>query len=283
MKRIDNAWQFTPKWSEAFLRGENEYEEIRIPHTVKECPLHYIDVDSYQMICGYRRHLNIQDLNKRYFLQFDGAAHIATVYVNGKEVTHHECGYTAFRIEITDALHKGDNLVSVKLNTTEDASIPPFGFMIDYLTYGGIYRHVWLDEKESTYIKDVFVQPLSDLTSITSTITYDGDTTDMHVKAQIFDQEHICVVQKEFESCLDTITQFIPSPILWNVHHAYLKQRIGFYNRNPFTSLIRDNIILQLQLITPGNGSMTVCKNASISSAEDATACTCNLSFPVTR
>lgn len=222
MKRIDNAWQFTPIWSEEFSHGENEYEEIRIPHTVKECPLHYIDVASYQMIYGYRRHLNIQDLSKRYFLQFDGAAHIATVYVNGMQLMHHECGYTAFRVEITSALHKGDNLVSVKLNTTEDASIPPFGFMIDYLTYGGIYRHVWLDEKESTYIKDVFVQPRSDLTSITSTITYDGDTSDMHVKAQIFDQEHICVVQKEYDSCLDTMTQFIPSPILWNVHHAYL-------------------------------------------------------------
>lgn len=48
MKRIDNAWQFTPIWSEEFSHGENEYEEIRIPHTVKECPLHYIDVDSYQ-------------------------------------------------------------------------------------------------------------------------------------------------------------------------------------------------------------------------------------------
>lgn len=222
MKRIDNAWQFTPIWSEEFSHGKNEYEEIRIPHTVKECPLHYIDVASYQMICGYRRHLNIQDLSKRYFLQFDGAAHIATVYVNGKQLMHHECGYTAFRVEITSALHKGDNLVSVKLNTTEDASIPPFGFMIDYLTYGGIYRHVWLDEKGCTYIKDVFVQPRSDLTSITSTITYDGDTSDMHVKAQIFDQEHICVVQKEYDSCLDTMTQFIPSPILWNVHHAYL-------------------------------------------------------------
>ena len=86
MKRIDDAWQFTPDWSEDFLKGENEYEEIRIPHTVKEYPLHYIDVNSYQMICGYRRHLKIHDLNKRYFLQFDGAAHIATVYVNGKNM-----------------------------------------------------------------------------------------------------------------------------------------------------------------------------------------------------
>lgn len=44
------------------------------------------------------------------------------------------------------------------------------------------------------------------------------------------------------------------------------------YKRNPFISLMRDKIILQLQLCTPGRVSMTVCKNVSISSAEAATA-----------
>ena len=32
----------------------------------------------------------------------------------------------------------------------------------------------------------------------------------------------------------------------------------GFYSRNPLISLIRDKIVLQLQLITPGSVSMTV-------------------------
>lgn len=35
-------------------------------------------------------------------------------------------------------------------------NIPPFGFVIDYMTYGGLYREVWLDIKEKTYLKDVF-------------------------------------------------------------------------------------------------------------------------------
>lgn len=44
------------------------------------------------------------------------------------------------------------------------------------------------------------------------------------------------------------------------------------YRRRPFISLIRDRIILQLQLITPGRLSMTVCRKVSISSPEAATA-----------
>lgn len=44
------------------------------------------------------------------------------------------------------------------------------------------------------------------------------------------------------------------------------------YSRRPFMSLMRERIILQLQLTTPGKVSMTVCRNVSISSPEAATA-----------
>ena len=45
----------------------------------------------------------------------------------------------------------------------------------------------------------------------------------------------------------------------------------GFYSRNPLISLIRDKIVLQLQLITPGSVSITVCRKCSISSLDEAT------------
>ena len=57
----------------------------------------------------------------------------------------------------------------------------------------------------------------------------------------------------------------------------------AFYSRNPLISLMRDKIVLQLQLIMPGSVSMTLCRKCSISSLDEATACTCSLSLPVTR
>ena len=160
MLSLCNNWEFTPEWSDAFAAGEGTGEPVRLPHTVKEIPQHYADHVSYQMVCGYRRKLELGEerKGKRLFLQFDGAAHIATVYVNGKELAHHRTGYTAFRVDITDAVTLGgENLLCVKLDTTENPSVPPFGFVIDYLTYGGLYREVWLDVREKSYIEDLYI------------------------------------------------------------------------------------------------------------------------------
>ena len=160
MLSLCNQWEFVPEWQDDFARGEGSGEPVRLPHTVKEIPLHYADPDSYQMICGYRRVLKLGEelKGKRLFLQFDGAAHIATVYLNGTALTQHRCGYTAFRVEITEAVTLGgDNLLAVKLDTRENPQIPPFGFVVDYLTYGGLYREVWLDVREKSHIEDLYI------------------------------------------------------------------------------------------------------------------------------
>ncbi len=159
MLSLCNNWEFVPNWFDGFAHGEGEGASVRLPHTVQEIPLHYADHESYQMVCGYRRNLNLgpEYLDKKLFLQFDGAAHIATVYVNGKEAAHHRTGYTGFRVDITDLAHLGDNCIAVKLDTTENSEVPPFGFVIDYLTYGGLYREVWLDVRSECYIEDLFI------------------------------------------------------------------------------------------------------------------------------
>lgn len=71
--------------------------------------------------------------------------------------------------------------------------------------------------------------------------------------------------------------------VAFHLKRAEVRGLICLYNRRPLISLMRERIILQLQLTTPGKVSMTVCRKTSISSAEAATAWTCSLSFPVTR
>ena len=134
MLSLCNGWEFAPEWFDGFALGEGAGEGVRLPHTVVETPLHYTDHQSYQMVCGYRRKLELGEelAGKHLFLQFDGAAHIATVYVNGREAAHHRCGYTAFRVEITEFVTLGaENIVAVKLDTTENPEIPPFGYVVD--------------------------------------------------------------------------------------------------------------------------------------------------------
>ena len=160
---INDEWGFTEEFSEELLSKDYKDEnltQVRIPHTVKETPLHYFDEHEYQMISGYRRVLSAPRSwkGKTVLLTFDGIAHAADVYVNGELVGSHYSGYTAFTIDITKNIKVGGkNIIVVKCDSNETLNVPPFGFVIDYMTYGGIYRDVYIDVKEESYIKDVFI------------------------------------------------------------------------------------------------------------------------------
>ena len=160
MQSLCSGWEFTERWSEEFASGGGSAQPVRLPHTVREIPLHNAAPDDYEMICGYRKTLFLPEeyRGRRLFLQFDGAAHIASVYVNQKLLCTHRCGYTAFRVEITGCVRLGENnRIAVRLDCTENAAVPPFGFVIDYLTYGGLYREIWLDVRGRSCLTDLYL------------------------------------------------------------------------------------------------------------------------------
>ena len=217
LQSLCNRWEFTENWSEAFARFEGEAQIVRLPHTVKELPLHYIDHKAYQMLCGYRKRLPIpaEHAGKRLFLQFDGAAHIATVYVNGVEVAHHRTGYTAFRCEITELVTPGeDALITVKLDTTENPEVPPFGFVIDYLTYGGLYREVWLDVREQSLIEDIFVTTPCPNTVHVEIKSLGSD----HCRLSILEENGTVLLTKETAAPADLS---LPDARLWSCSDPY--------------------------------------------------------------
>ena len=195
MISICSGWEYTEQWSEAFLRGEGTGTPVRLPHNVQELPLHYSGPRDYARICGYRRTLRLpkEAAGKRVFLQFDGAAHISRVYCNGSLCCEHRCGYTAFRAEITELVDFGaDNRIAVELDCTENPEIPPFGFVIDYLTYGGLYREVWLDLREQDHIEDLFVYtPALDRLEARLELSRPG----MPVRLSLWDGEH-CLLRE---------------------------------------------------------------------------------------
>ena len=162
---LNNDWQFTESFSEAFAEGGmtgSDIKSVRLPHTCKEVPFHYFDEHIYQMVSGYRRTLMVPPewRKKQIFLTFEGVAHQAEVYLNGEKIAEHRCGYTAFTTDIGKKLKYGENnLLAVRVDSRESANIPPFGFVVDYMTYGGIYRDVYLEVRNETCLTDVFVKP----------------------------------------------------------------------------------------------------------------------------
>ena len=176
MNKLNNNWEYVDQWSDTFIIDGAADKMVRIPHTVQELPLHYANAESYQKIVGYRKKLTFDSSlkDRRHFIRFDGSAHETTVYFNGKELYVHSCGYTAFIVELTDyILFEQENILTVKVDSRESLNTPPFGFVIDYLTYGGIYRNVWLYDKTTYFIKDVFVQTKT-LDTVSVSIQTDG-------------------------------------------------------------------------------------------------------------
>lgn len=154
---FNNDWLFT----EDFDAGFDKAVSVRLPHTAKEIPYNYINCRDYQMVCGYRKVFTApaEWQGKKLILRFDGAAHEATVFCNGEKAGYHACGYTAFCVDITDFVKLGsENVIDVRLDTRESLNIPPFGFVIDYLCYGGLYREVTLEVKDHEYVKEVLIE-----------------------------------------------------------------------------------------------------------------------------
>jgi beta-galactosidase len=152
---LNNDWRYYDS-SES-----REYVKVRLPHCNSYIPFNYVNESDYQKSSGYEKDLYIEESWKDniLLLNFMAVAHKATVYINGKEACVHECGYTAFTVYINDLVEFGKmNSIAVLVDAREDLDQPPFGSVIDYLTYGGIYREVFLEVKEKTYIKDVFVK-----------------------------------------------------------------------------------------------------------------------------
>ena len=94
----------------------------------------------------YKRTLNIPEGFERAELVFDGAMAEPTVSLNGKKTGYWAYGYNAFRVDITDFVKAGDNLLEVDLKNVEESS--------RWYPGAGLYRHVKLILTKKTYIDD---------------------------------------------------------------------------------------------------------------------------------
>ncbi|MBR1403361.1 MAG: glycoside hydrolase family 2 protein [Treponema sp.] len=161
---LNNDWEFysefKPELTQAGTTGS--FETVRIPHSFSQTPFNAFSTDIYQKDALYRRTFKTESDwgGKRVLLTIGAAAHRSEVFLNGKRLAVHECGYTAFTVDLTESLAPvgEENLLAIRVDSHENLNQPPFGFVIDYMTYGGIYRDVYLEVKNPVYIEDVFVR-----------------------------------------------------------------------------------------------------------------------------
>jgi beta-galactosidase len=146
---------------------DSDFTAVTIPHTNVDLPYHNFDDKEYEFISTYRKRFTLPEERegRRIYLDFGAVMTAATVTLNGHTFAEYKGGFTPFSFDITDYLNKnGDNFLTVSVDSTERADIPPHGGRVDYLVFGGIYREVSLRYVEPVHIMNVRVRTLDVLT-----------------------------------------------------------------------------------------------------------------------
>lgn len=103
-------------------------------------------------IAWYRKHFSLPagSLGGKVFLEFEGVRQAAEVYVNGQRLALHENGVTPFGIDLSPALHEGENVVAVRTDNIWDYAERATGQKFQWedrnfnANYGGITKNVRL-------------------------------------------------------------------------------------------------------------------------------------------
>ncbi|MCQ2446359.1 MAG: beta-galactosidase, partial [Clostridia bacterium] len=191
-QNLNGEWQFAIDHGHS--GAERGWETDEKPYTmtinVPFCPesrLSGIAYTDFMTSVWYRRAINIPAgaLEGRVFLHFGAVDYFTSVYLNGKKAGTHKGGYVSFKLDVTDFLEEGENLLVV--NAEDDTRDPmiPGGKQSDlYASHGcsytrttGIWQTVWLEFTPKTYIKKVKYYPDVESSSVTIRAELEGKGT----------------------------------------------------------------------------------------------------------
>lgn len=169
MLPMNRGWLFQSKVQAGDTEpnfNDKAFTPVVLPHTNKLLPWHSFDDADYEFVSTYRRHFRLPRAarGQRVFIDFEGAMTASTVWINGHRLGEYKGGYTPFSFELTPHLNwQGDNVIAVHLDSTERKDIPPFGYEVDYMTFGGIYREVNLRIVPELFLENIAARAIDPL------------------------------------------------------------------------------------------------------------------------
>ena len=140
---LQDGWRFA-KTAEIPAAFPESWQPVTLPHTWNAADGTDGGNDYWRGTACYCRCLTPPALaaGEQLWLEFEGAAMTAEVYLNGQKLARHEDGYSTFRVELTPALVEGVNLLAVLVDNSENDTVYPQ--KADFTFYGGLYRPVRL-------------------------------------------------------------------------------------------------------------------------------------------
>lgn len=184
---LNRDWLYCPQDKAAFAapgRALRGFTRVHLPHSNIELPLNCFSERRTQFVSWYRKNIPTPVCPKgaRVFVDFDGVMMKAEVFVNGRKI-HTNCGgYVGFSVDVTDFLRSAPgaaNLLAVRVDSRLQKDAPPCGKVMDFQTFGGIYRDVRMRIVPACFIEDLFVttpKPLASRKAVTAKATLRNTT-----------------------------------------------------------------------------------------------------------
>lgn len=190
------------KWNFAFGDGVTDDEmkggfegrlEINVPFTYQTA-LSGIGTEERHDTVWYSRSVSVdqQQLDGRVLMHLEGCDYQTFVYVNGRLVGSDTGGYHRLSFDITEALHQGENNITVKACDDYSTEKPRGKQRSKDSNYGcwytdttGIYKTVWLEFVSTAYLGNIVINPDGQKKSVALDCRIEGASEGCRMQATI--------------------------------------------------------------------------------------------------
>jgi beta-galactosidase len=195
---LDNNWRFqlgeNPQAKESNF-ADRAWRVLNLPHdwsiegSTAEDALSQGDGGYFPTGVGWYRRELVADpkwRGQRLFLDFEGVATMAEVWINGQRLGEHHYAYTPAHFDITDHVQfDKPNVIAVRVDNSQQPNSR-------WYTGSGIYRHVWLSVADPVHVRRAGV--------VISTQKVSSDSAVVEITASVVNEsEHSRDVKVEFE------------------------------------------------------------------------------------
>ena len=221
---VNSNWEFIKNCE----NPESEKEIINIPHTWNAIDGQDGGNDYYRGKCLYKKLINKLELPNagKYYLEINGANSSCDLYFNKELLTHHDGGYSTWRVNLTNLI-KDENEIEIIVDNSANEEVYPQ--VADFTFYGGIYRDVNIIAVNETHFdleyyggSGVKITPIMvDGNANVSIETYITNYLNQELKYEIYDKENNLVASNITNSL--NCDFIIENPHLWHgVKDPYL-------------------------------------------------------------
>ena len=137
-------------------------QKINVPFA-PECELSGVGHKDFMMGVWYQKKVQLTEAQcqGRVFLHFGAVDYEAYIYINGQKAGYHKGGFVSFKVEITDYVIAGENVITLCAHDDSKDPLIPIGKQsrgyasrgCHYTRTTGIWQTVWLEFTPKNYIK----------------------------------------------------------------------------------------------------------------------------------